>query len=419
MKKVEIKEVAPCRREMLIEVPADEMKREFEQALERISRRASIPGFRPGRAPRSLAAARFGDVAREEVLEKKLAESFSQACREREISMLGAPSLSEVRWKPEEPLCFKASFDIKPVFALGQYRGLKLKKPPITPRAEEVEDELENLRKRSATFESVEGRPLRDEDFAIVDYRALVPGEASGSGEWKEGIPLEVAAAEGMKEKITGMNIDEVRQVEFPARDGDPEGAPRNAEIRLREIKRRVLPELDDKLASSWGPFRNLTEVREKIEAMLRSRKERDARSRMEEEALDRLLAAHDFDLPPEALASLTAGFMKMFQESLRGNGGLQDEQVLKTRAAELGERELKTIFILREIAVRERIAVSPAELGQEIAREAAERGEEASAYRRRLENEDRIGAIEDRIERRKALDLVLEAAEIEEAGNE
>lgn len=414
-----IREVAPCRREVAVEVSAAEMGEELARVLRRIGRGAQIPGFRPGKAPDRVISSRFGAEARREALQNKLSESFFQGCREHSLPILGSPEFSEVSWEDDSPLKFKASFDITPSFELAPYRGIELVKPAASVSEEEIEQELEKLRERSATFETEATRPLRAGDFALVDYRSQDPKQSDDEETaWVEGILLEIKPPEADDDfsgQLLGLEPGEIRSVRMKEDGKEKKENPPLLQVRLQEIKKKVLPDLSDELASTWGPFANLQEVRLKLEEALGEQREEQARRNMESQALEKLKGANEFALPPTALKSFQEGQLALLRSWSQNGEKAPAEEELAARAAELAEGELKAIFILREIARREKIEVSPAELGEEIAREARQRGENPSTYRKRLEEEDSLSAVEDRLRRQRALELVLAEAEIKE----
>lgn len=418
---VEIKETKPCQRELTFRIPAEIMEEELAQVYRRLARSQQIPGFRAGKAPRSVLEIRFGKEARAEALENRMVQSYSEAVKEHNLDVVGRPIFGDPDWKGKQPLVFKAVVDVAPALELKNYREIRLIKRKPRLESEEVERALESLRERSATFEVVEGRTLREGDYALVDYRKLGDKEA----EWQENALIEIRpdSPGGLSEKLIGMERGETGKVVIkppPAGEGKKGSSPEvEFQVRLKEIKVKRLPELTDELASHWGDFKNLEGVREKLQETILKQKEDNSRRFLEEQVVASLLKKNSFTLPPSTLSRLEKDYydkMRRYRlSSEEGKAKAGEEEELRKQARESAEKDLRLIFILEEIARREKLEVDPKILGEEISSAARQHGLDPAEYRKQLEEKGEVAILKSRLLRRRAMDFLITEAKIKE----
>ena len=417
---VEIKEIHPCQRELAIQVPAEEMEKDLEEVYRRLARSRRVPGFRPGKAPRSVLETHFGKETRAEALSDRALRSYLQAVKDRSIPAIGDPVFGDVHWEEKGDLTFTVRVDVHPTMELKEYRGIPVSAVETGVSEEEVERVIASFRERSGSFEVVTDRELKFGDWALVDYRAVSDPAVSPA----TNVLLELKADDprGLAPQIAGMKPGETRAATLSLPPGEgKEGRKVDLALTLKEIKKRTVPELNDELAKSWGEFDTLGEVREKVKTSLLKQKEEEARSAREEQAAERLLKDNVFPLPPRALERMAADNLQnlaRYRDGLRmKDGGEVSEDRLAALARERAEKDLRLIFILEEIARREKIAIDAQTLGEEIGEIARQRKENPAAARRILEKNGEIPALEDRLRRRAALALVVEAAAVARAG--
>jgi trigger factor len=412
--KVDIKDIGPCQKELSIRVPAEEMKKDLDEVYRQLARSRRIPGFRPGHAPRAVLETHFGKEARAEALYNGARTGYVRAIQEMSIPVVGDPVFEGLSWEGEGDLVFTARVDTHPAVELKEYRGIEIAAGETGVSEEEVEKMIASFRERSAVFEVVSGREVAAGDWAVVDYRAV----SDASVPPRESVLLELRADDprSLAPQIVGMKPSETRTVtlSLPVQEG---AAERKVELSLtlKEIKKRVLPELSDELAKTWGDFSTVDEVRKKVSAGWKERKEKAAREAREEQVVARLLRDNVFPLPPRALEQMAAGHredFKRYRSALRSQDGTEmSEEKLAALARERAEDDLRLIFILEEIARREKVSVDARSLGEEISRIAHQNQQAPSEVRRAMEASGDIPALEERLRRRSALALVVAAA--------
>jgi len=414
---VTVKETHPCQRELLIEVPPEVMEEELTAVYGRIGRGSRIPGFRPGKAPRPVLERYYRDDARTRTLENRIRKAYAEALEEKELRVLGDPEISEVDWPAGGPLNFKAAVEVSPPVELKEYRGIKLKRKirPVTEA--DVDRVIEELRERRAEYRAEPPRPAAAGDWALADY--LPPGRPDG--QWVEGALIEISEdeAKGVGSQLIGLEPGGVREVTVPGPGGrDSETGPAVFPVRLREIKKRVLPEVDDEWARGWGEYPGVEELRKQIREDIAQSRELEARRDLESQASAILLKGSAFPLPPAALDGLVKSRMEEFRRMAPGGDREREKEPdgkLVDAVRREAENELKLLFILREIARAEKIELDPKDLGEEIANLARREGVPPARLREALEEEGRIPVLRDRLLRRKSMDFVIGQARIKD----
>ncbi len=421
MSSVTVNETHPCRRELLIEVPPEAMEEELSSVYKNLGSGCRIPGFRPGKAPRRVLEKHFAADARSRTIENCLQKACEEALRKQDFRMLGSPEIADVDWAEGGPLKFKARVEISPPVQLKEYRGLKLKRK-ITPVEEgDIDRVIDDLRERKAEYVTEPPRPAAAGDWALVDY--LPPGREGQ--QWVEGALLEISEDEdrGVGSQLIGLEPGQEREVSLPGSGGEnPETAPPVFPVRLREIKKRVLPEADDEWARGWGEYADLAELRKQIGEDIARSRELQARRELESQAGELLLRGYDFPLPPAALENLVESrledYRRMMGRPPEESEAPPDEKVTESARLE-SEKELRLVFILREIARAEKLELEPRALGEEVARLAQREGVPPAQLRQALEEKGQIPVLLDRLIRRRALDFVIEQARIKDQEGE
>lgn len=418
MMKIDAQEIHPCQRELTIEIPPEVMEEEIASAYSRLGRERRIPGFRPGKAPRKVLQKYFSAEAREAAISSRLRAGYLQAIKEQDLRVVGDPVFSEIAWPEGGTLCFKATVEISPPVELKNYQGIRLTRESSEVEDAEIDRTLEDLRERTATFETLEERPLEEGDWALIDYRPSTPPD----GQWVEGGLVEITPADkdGISPRIVGMKPGEVRLVKLPAPAGqEPGSIPVEYEVRLQEVKKKVLPEITDEWIRTWGDFQGVDKMRVQIREDLRQSKELRERRLMERQVIDFLLKKYTFPLPPRMLDSLIERYLERASKKVASRPAPEEakppDNELKTIARKNAEDELHIYFILAEIARREKIEIDPQALAAEIAQLAREAGVSPGEYRKTLEENGRIGVVKDRILRRLTIDFLIDNAKIKE----
>ena len=423
-----VSELPGSRVRVEVEVPADDVKRAVDRAARTLAREMRMPGFRKGKAPPSLMIQRVGFAAvLEEAIREGLPEWYERALLASGIAPVGDPGIEIVK-APEaegEPLAFKFEIGVRPPAELGEYRGLEVGKAEPEPPAELVEREVERIREGFAKLEPVE-RAAREGDVLLVDFEGLLDDKAFEGGKASDYL-LELGGGqliEGFEEQLAGASAGETRKVEvtFPEDYQAEQLAGEDAvfTVEVKEVREKVLPELDDELASEASEFDTLEELRadiaERLAEVVGQRAEQDFRIA----AIDAASAEAKVDVSEELATARASERWERVERQLAGRGmspdsylqmqGKTREQVIEESRPD-AEAELKREAVLAAIADAEGIEVSEEEMIEALAHPAEHERTTPQKLLERLRESGRDAMIRDDIRFRKAIDVVAEAA--------
>jgi trigger factor len=422
--KVEIQELDPCKRQLVVEAPEEEVRAAWTAACGRVQRDARLPGFRRGKVPLTLVRSRFGDEVRQAVAEALIPAVYRRAVDEAQLRPVEDPEFRELELEEGRPLRFTAVVEIKPAIALGEYRGVTARhsRRPVTDA--DVEGTLAALAEQRATLVTVT-RPARVGDFVVVDYELRPEG---GEPRAEQGYAFEVGGGRvlpDMDEAVIGLEAGAERRVEvrFPERHPREELRGRTGELRLRvvEVKEKEVPPVDDELARGLGTHDTLAELRAAVRARLVADREREDRQALEEAVADAALARHEFVVPESLVVREVSHRIGHARESLRRQGVDPDAvrwdyQKLAAEIRPDAERTVRRALLLEAIAAREEITASDADVETEIARLARDSGRAPQTIRSLLERGNELDGLRLSLRESKTLALLVERAKIEPA---
>ena len=280
------------KREIQVEIPAEVVSRETEGVVQRMQKVARLPGFRRGKVPGTVIRQRFAEEIKSEVVEALVPRFFRQEAQKQGLTPVSQPRVSDLHVHEGEPLRFKASFDVLPDIEVSGYKQIKVEKRDARVSDKEVEDSLESLRERHATFAGVDDRALADGDFAQVSFRATPKEEGAKPAEMEDAM-VHVAGADTLPEftdNLRGAKPGDDRSfdVTYPKEFGDQRLAGKSFryEVHVKAVKQKNLPELNDDFAKELGDFASLDELKQKIRERLEYEKKQEA----EREAKDKIV---------------------------------------------------------------------------------------------------------------------------------
>jgi trigger factor len=423
-----VSELPGSRVSVQVEVPAADVDRAISRAARALAREMRMPGFRKGKAPPSLMIQRVGFAAvLEEAIREALPEWYERALLGSGIAPVGDPSV-EVVTTPEaegQPLAFKFEIGVRPKAELGEYKGLEVGKAEPEPPAELVDREIERLREGFAKLEPVE-RTATEGDVLLVDFEGLLDGKAFEGGKASDYL-LELGGGqliEGFEEQLKDADAGETRKVEvtFPDDYQAEQLAGEDAvfTVEVKEVREKILPELDDDFASEASEFDTLDELREDITKRLAEAVGERAEQDFRVAAIDAVVAEAKLDLPDDLATARATERWERVERQLASRGmqpdaylqmqGKTREQVIEESKPE-AEAELKREAVLAAIAETEGIEVSEEELIEALAHPAEHERTTPEKLLKRLQGSGRDTMIRDDIRFRKAIDLVAEAA--------
>ena len=390
--KVDIKEISSCEKILTIDVPSEMVTEEFSAFYQEVGKRAKIPGFRPGHAPKQVVALHFRDQARQEVWKQLVSRTLQDAVRQKEIPMIGYPHVENVEFD-ETRLKFKARVETRPKIKIDKYAGLALKRDPLQVSEAEMTDALRRIQESHAKFQAVENREAQLGDFLVCDYRLEVDGREleKREGEWIE--IQEKDYLEGFSRQLIGAKTGEAKEVViiFPPDYARKELASKEGHffITVREIKEKKLPSLDDELAKETGEYETLEGLKKAIHNDFENHKRLEIERKLEHLLLDELVKKSKFEIPS---GMVERRLNALIEDQIRGliSRGAKEEEAkaqegeLRKNMASHAEKQVRISFLLDEIANREHIEANEADLAKkydEMAQQARRSAEEVKAY--------------------------------------
>lgn len=426
--KVSVKDGKACEKILKIEVPQESINKEYAEYYRAVADKAKIPGFRPGKAPREVLEMHFKNDARQAVLKNLISESYREAVQQKELHPLGFPDIEDVTFD-DRKLSYQAKIETRPKIKLSKVAGLSAKKQTAEVKPEEVEEALKRVQNSLAQFKAVENRAAEKGDTVIADYVCLVDGKEveKRNDDWFE--IQEEEYLKGFSIQMIGLKAGDEKDitVTFPEQFGRKEmaGKPAVFKLKVKELKTKALPELNDELAQSAGEFKTLAELKEKIESEIRTSKERQFEVEFENALLDELVKNNKLELPEGLIKRRTEKLVEDELEHQHRHGGAHHDhagdpdhkKLRETLAKELEPQARKQIhiaFLLDEIADTEKITVAEEEIKEKINAVAVQvRQPLATVEKYYQEHEEAMQSLHDQIRNEKTIEHIKKNAKI------
>ena len=418
-------EAETCKKELMIEIPVDVLRKESDTVTAQYTRGARIPGFRPGRAPASLIRTRFRDDIKSEVVQALLPKFFGNLVKDQKLSVVGQPHFEDLKFEDDKPLTVKATFEVYPSIELKDYKGLEVEEDAATVADADIDQTLEKLRERAATFEPVPERPAEDDDYLDVSYQ----GKDVKDPETR---PIEAREAmihlggkgtvAGFSENLRGAKTGETREFDVAYAEDHPQKSMAEKtyhyRVEVRSIKKKVLPALDDDLAKSISEFATLDELKIKIREDLKEGRKRRVEVGAKQKLLEKILEAQEFPVPDALVETQLDHKLESTVSQLMGQG--IDPRTIEIDWKKVREdsrpdaiKDVRGSLILEKIAEAEKIEVSDEEVDEIIREMAQERREAPAALKTRLTRDGMLARIQSSRRNQKALDFVYHSAKI------
>jgi trigger factor len=425
--KTELVDVSDTRKNLRVEIPADTLDAELTRVTAQYGKAARLPGFRPGKVPSRVVRQRFKGQILHDAAEHLIGHAVEDALSERGLQPIASPDIQNLVLKEGEPVTFTATFDIVPPFDPGDLSGIELRKSPPKVEDDEVANTLERLRNRAARFEPVDGRVLEAGQTAVVDLvRQGTDKEGQrGKEDRHTGVQIEMGAAgnpPGFDAHVIGTAVGETKSfsITYPNDYSNPDlaGGTVDYTVTLTEIKRRVVPALDDEFAKDVGDYDSLEALTARVRADLETEAAEAAEQQVRTDLLKRLAERVPFDVPSSLLDREVDRRIQDFARRLMEQQIDPRQTNIDWNAFREGQREpaadsVKSAMVLDEIARREQITVTEADLDAELARYAEGAGRSVAAIRARLQQDGELVRLAAGLRREKAITWALAKATI------
>lgn len=423
--KITVQEPSLCKRLLEIVVPVEKTEEERAKALKKIRKMAAVPGFRPGKAPDTLLERYCRKAIMQEILETSVEQAVPSALESQGLKPLGEPRLTKSEFDLGQPIELTFEFEVMPAVELKPYGQLEIPYAAESFDESSIDKELEILRERRARMEDVEGSAAEKGCLLEVDVEFVAEGE-SESVELKSVRHLFGQAGPNsfLDDAVAGkVKGDEARfEHEFGADYYDPRLAGKKGAgtIRIVNITRRVLPELDDAFAKENGDFATMAELRQEIEQNLRLGLEEDNRARLENAVMERLVSDYDFEVPEVLVDNL-------FRERASGtvdfmlSRGMSEEHISNINWKEMRQKDdeslrrtVRRMIVVDKIAEAEKVSVSEEEVEAAIVKRAETAKVSVDDFKKYfVKNEEAMSKFQERLRITKVLDLIIATAAI------
>jgi len=415
---------ATCRRELELEIPAEDVQKAVDRVARDFARVARVPGFRPGKAPLPLIRRRFADGIKDEVLQSLVPEQIEKAVKDQKLVPITKPQVDHVDYAEAGPVKFHAVFEVLPEFDLGAYKDLEVEIDAPAVSESDVEKTLNDSRERAATFVPVESRPLAKGDHAQLK----LTGTPVGGGEpiQAENVLCHLGAEETLEaftDNLVGAQAGEHRsfEVEYPADYPDKKlgGKKYVYAVEVLGIKEKKVPELNDEFAKDVSDSATLEELRAKVRQGLESDHEQRRGAAIRDAVLAKIVAAHDFPAPEALIENQMDVRMERAIRALAAQGVDPravnvDWVAMRRKQRDRAIEDVKAELILDRIATAENIEASDEDVDREIARVAERSNESAAAVRASLTKQGALDRIKSKLRSDKTLEWLQQNTKVQ-----
>jgi trigger factor len=429
--KTEVVDHSPTRKELKIEIEADAVRSAYDRISDRYAQLATVPGFRPGHAPRSIVRTRFKDKIRSEVLQELVPQAVQDAISELSLNVIGEPDLhldnSEGLDKiGAEPISLHVHVEVLPEVTLGEFKGLEAGRRVRAVGDEDVDRVIEGLRDASGSLQPVEDRGAEAGDTVTVNFHGKFVETPDEEDINVDDVEIELGGAGVQQEftdNLTGVRADEEKtfMVNYPEDFTSKGLAGKKVEYTAKvvAVRRKELPEIDDEWAKSLGEeFESLDNLREKVREDLVKRASVESDNHLRSEVMRKLVEAHPFEVPQtlsehQANNRLQAAVQDMIGRGIDPRGQEINWDGVREQLKAQAEFDVRGSMLLELIAEQEKIEVTDEEIEAEINSIAEASRQAPEQVRAALTKQGGATSIADRLRNRKALDLIVENARV------
>ena len=429
---ITVENLAPCKKLLRVEVDAKAVDEAFDTVTKDFQKQASLPGFRPGKAPRAMVLKKYESDIKDEVKRKLIGDSYRKALDEKKIAVIGYPDIEEIQFGRGQTLQFAATIETAPEFQLPEYKGLPVKREAKSVTVADVDRAIELLARQHMKFETV-ARELRLGDIAVVNYTGTCDGKpitdtaptAKGLTEQKN---FWVDAASdsfipGFADQLIGAKAGDKRRVNvnFPADFVTKQLAGKKGvyEIEVVEVKEKVLPPIDDAFAKKYDA-ENLSKLREGVQRDLENELKYSQAKVVHGQIIRALLTATNFDLPETAVAHETRNVVYDIVRENSQRGVARDliekqKDEIYSAATQSAKERVKLSFLIQRIAEKEGLQVSQDEVLKRVQSLAMAYQIPLEKFLKDLQKRNGVRELYDQIAHEKVLAFLEQNAKIEE----
>ena len=380
---VQVEKLEKNMAKLTIEVLSEEFEKAIAKAYKKNKNKISMPGFRKGKAPRAMIEKMYGKgVFYEDAANSIIPDAYADAAKESELEIVAQPEIDVTQIESGKPFIFTATVALKPEVTLGEYKGIEVEKKEVEVTDEEVDTEINRVRESNARMIDIDDRAAQDGDTVVIDFDGYVDGKQFEGGK-AEDYSLVLGShsfIDNFEEQLEGKNIGEdvTVNVTFPEnyQAEELQGKPAEFKVKIKEIKVKELPELDDDFAQDVSNFDTIAEYKEDLKKKLAENKEEALKREREETVIGKIIENAQMDIPEQMVEAQTRQMTQEFAQRLSSQGlsidqymqftGLTPQKMIE----ELKPQALKRIqsrLVLEAVVAAENIETSEDELNKEI----------------------------------------------------
>ncbi len=360
---------------LTVEVPAEQFEGALKTSYNKNKNKFNIPGFRKGKAPQSMVEKMYGvGVLYEDAVEEAIDATYSDAMKESGLDIVSRPEISISQVEKGKAFIYTAMVAVKPEVTLGEYKGIEVEKARPDVTDEDIDNELKKVQEQNSRLVTIEDRPVADGDQTLIDFKGFVDGEAFEGGE-AEDYPLTIGShsfIDTFEEQLIGKNIGEEIEVNvtFPTEyhAKNLAGKPAMFQVKVKEIKMKELPELNDEFAGEVSEFETLDEYKADLKAKLAETKQQKATTENENNVVQKVVDNAQMEIPEPMIDEQVRNMIDDYARRMQSQGISLEQYLqftgttvdqLKDQMRPQAERRIRTRLVLEAVVKEENIEAS------------------------------------------------------------
>lgn len=411
---------------LTVEVNSERVDDALDQAFKKVSKKVDIPGFRKGRVPRPIFEQRFGvESLYQDALDILLPQAYTEAVEETGINPVDQPDIDIGEMEKSKPLSFTATVIVKPEVKLGEYKGLTVEEEETTVTEEDVDQEITQLQEKNADLVAIEDGEVQQGDTVVMDFEGFVDGESFEGGK-AENYSLEIGSGQfipGFEEQITGAKAgaDTEVNVEFPEDYHSEELAGKKAtfNVKVHDIKRKDLPELDDEFAKDVNEeYETLEDLKKNTREKLETTKQQEADAKKKDVLVEKAAENAEIEIPEAMVKTEVDRMLEEFGQRLQSQGmsldmyyqfSQTDEEGMKEQFKTDAEKRVRMNLTLEAISIEEGLEASDEDVDKEIEQMADMYQRSADEIKQILAMQGGVNTLKNDLKVRKAIDFLVD----------
>lgn len=426
--KTKIEEVSPIKKKIEVEIPVHEVAKALEAEYKEIQKHAKIKGFRKGKVPQAMLERLHAVDAVQGAVERLVRDSYPKALDKENLFPISAPAVTPGEFDKEKPFTYSAIFEIRPIVELKEFAGIDLEKPEIIVTSEEVDNQLKMIQQQMTQLEPLpEGVAAETGMVMVVDFAGKVEGKEFKGSNAKD-FMVELGGGNllpQLESTLTGMKKGEKKdfELDYPADYFNKElaGKKGNYIVTVKDVKKKITPELNDEFAKDIGDFKTLADVKKDIEARILAAKEHEVKRVLTTQALAELAKRHSFEIPEAMINSEIKSMFESFVRHLASEGkkmediGVTPELFIEKYKGE-AETRVRTFLVTDAIAEAEKVEVTEEDVESRLKEVSAQYNQPLPKVKQQYESAHMMEGLKLQIKHEKAIDLVISRAKIKVA---